>query len=60
MSTINGAAELMGRSFRGPAKPWSGAHAGRPHTQVTAGKRKRDVEAKEIIDAFTDLERRLA
>jgi Fic family protein len=58
--TVSGAAELIGRSF-----PQTNAAIARLAkagvlAQVTVGRRNRAFEAKEIIDAFTDLERQLA
>jgi Fic family protein len=57
--TVSGAAELIGRSF-----PQTNAAIARLAkagvlAQVTVGRRNRAFEAKEIIDAFTDLERQL-
>jgi len=58
--TVNGAAELIGRSFPQTNQAITRLTDARILKQVTAGKRNRAFEAKEIIDAFTDLERQLA
>jgi Fic family protein len=58
--TVNGAADLIGRSF--PQTNGAVTRLARAGilSQVTVGKRNRTFEAKEIIDAFTDLERQIA
>jgi hypothetical protein len=57
--TVAGAASLVGRSY-----PQTVAIerllAAEILTQVTVGRRNRTFEAREIINAFTDLERQLA
>jgi len=58
--TVDSAAELLGRSF----KPANGAIQRLVEAdvlrQITIGRRNRAYEARDIIDAFTDLERQLA
>lgn len=58
--TVNGAAELIGRSFPQANEAATRLAEAGILSQVTVGKRNRAFEAKEIIDAFTDLERQLA
>jgi len=58
--TVTAAAELIGRSFPQVNEAVSRLTAAGILTQVTVGKRNRAFEAKAIINAFTDLERRLA
>jgi hypothetical protein len=58
--TVNGAAELIGRSFPQTNEAVARLTKAGILSQVTVGKRNRAFEAKEIIDAFTDLERQLA
>jgi len=58
--TANGAAGLLGRSFTAANLAIEElVHAKILH-QVSVGKRNRAFEATEVIDAFTQLERRLA
>lgn len=58
--TVNGAAELIGRSFPAANEAIARLTEAGVLTQVSIGKRNRAFEAKAIIDAFTDLERQLA
>ena len=57
---VNGAAELIGRSFPQTNEAIARLTEAGALSQVTVGKRNRAFEAKEIINAFTDLERQLA
>ena len=58
--TVTGAAALIGRSFRATNLAIDSLlQAGVLH-KVTLGRRNRAFEATEVIEAFTDLERRLA
>jgi Fic family protein len=58
--TAGGAAELTGRSFPQVNLAITRLTQAGILSQVTAGKRNRAFEAKDIISAFTDLERQLA
>lgn len=58
--TVSGAAELIGRSFPQANQAVTRLVEADVLSQVTVGKRNRAFEAKEIINAFTDLERQLA
>ena len=58
--TVNGAAELIGRSFPQTNEAVTRLVDAGILSQVSVGKRNRAFEAKEIIDAFTDLERQIA
>jgi Fic family protein len=58
--TVNGAAELIGRSFPQTNEAIARLTQAGVLSQVTVGKRNRAFEAKEVINAFTDLERQLA
>jgi Fic family protein len=58
--TVNGAAELIGRSFPQTNEAIARLTQAGVLSQVTVGKRNRAFEVKEIINAFTDLERQLA
>jgi Fic family protein len=58
--TVNGAAELVGRSFPQTNQAIARLAQVGALSQVTVGKRNRAFEAKDIINAFTDLERQLA
>ncbi len=60
MLTVNGAAELINRSFPQTNEAVARLTEAGALSQVTVGKRNRAFEAKEIINAFTDLERQLA
>jgi len=58
--TVNGAANLLGRSFRAANRAIDDLIKSGVLKQVTVGKRNRAFEAVEIIDAFTKFERQLA
>ena len=58
--TVSGAAKLIGRSFRATNDAIEKLVAKRILTPATAGRRNRVFEARELIDAFTALERQLA
>jgi Fic family protein len=58
--TVGGAGELIGRSFPQTNEAVIRLTEAGVLSQVSVGKRNRAFEAKEIIDAFTDLERQLA
>lgn len=58
--TVNGAATLIGRSFPQANEAVARLTEAGVLSQVTVGKRNRAFEAKDIISAFTDLERQLA
>jgi Fic family protein len=58
--TVSGAAELIERSFPQTNQAITRLADAGILSQVTVGKRNRAFEAKEIIDAFADLERQLA
>ena len=58
--TVHGAADLIGRSFPQTSEAITRLAGAGILSQVTVGKRNRVFEAKEIIDAFTDLERQIA
>jgi len=58
--TVNGAADLIGRSFQQTNEAIARLVEGKVLAQVSVGRRNRAFEAAEIVDAFTDLERRLA
>jgi hypothetical protein len=58
--TVNGAAELISRSFPQTNEAIARLAEAGVLFQVTVGKRNRVFEAKEIINALTDLERQLA
>jgi len=58
--TVNGAADLIGRSFQQTNEAVARLIESDVLKQVTVGRRNRAFEAAEIVDAFTDLERRLA
>jgi Fic family protein len=60
MLTVNGAAELIGRSFPQTNQAIARLTEAGVLAQATVGKRNRAFEAKEIINAFSDLERQLA
>jgi Fic family protein len=60
MVTVNGAAATLGRSFRASNLAIDAlVRVGVLH-QLTVGRRNRAFEARQIVDAFTSLERRLA
>lgn len=58
--TVNAAAELIGRSFPQTNQAVARLTQGGVLSQVTVGKRNRAFEAKDIVNAFTDLERQIA
>jgi len=58
--TASGAADLIGRSFQAANKAVARLVAAGIVTQVNIGRRNRAFEAIEVMEAFTDLERRLA
>ena len=58
--TVRAAADLISRSLRATNEAIARLSAAEVLTQVTVGRRNRAFEARELIDAFTDLERQLA
>lgn len=58
--TVQSAAALIPRSVRAVNEAVGRLQAAGILTQVTVGRRNRAFEAREVIDAFVDLERRLA
>ena len=58
--TVQSAAELIGRSAQATNEAIARLTEAKVLSQTTVGKRNRAFEAAEVIDAFTDLERRLA
>ena len=58
--TVNGAADLIGRSYRAANGAVERLVEAGVLAQVNVGRRNRAFEAREIIDAFADLERQLA
>jgi Fic family protein len=58
--TVRAAADLISRSLRATNEAITRLSAAEVLTQVTLGRRNRVFEARELIDAFTDLERQLA
>ena len=58
--TVQSASELIGRSAQATNQAVDRLTAAEVLTQSTTGKRNRAFEAREVIRAFTDLERRLA
>jgi len=58
--TVNSAADLISRSFPAASAAVSRLEQTKVLTQVNVGRKNRAFEATEIVDAFTDLERRLA
>jgi DNA-binding Lrp family transcriptional regulator len=58
--TVKAAADLIGRSFPQAREAMAKLVEAGVLSQVTVGRRNRAFEAKEIINAFTDLERQLA
>jgi Fic family protein len=58
--TVNGAAELINRSFPQTNEAVARLAEAGVLSQVTVGRRNRAYEAKDITNAFTDLERQLA
>jgi len=58
--TVNGAAELIGRTFQATNQAIKRLVDAGILAQVKVGRRNRAFEARELIKTFTDLERRLA
>jgi Fic family protein len=58
--SVSGAAELIGRSYPQVNEAIGRLVPAGVLTQISVGKRNRAFEAKDIINAFTDLERQLA
>jgi hypothetical protein len=58
--SVSGAAELTGRSFPQANEAIGRLMAANVLTQVSVGKRNRAFEARDVINAFADLERQLA
>jgi len=58
--TVNGAGDLIGRSFQQTNEAIARLVEGGVLAQVSIGRRNRAFEAAEIVDAFMDLERQLA
>ena len=58
--TVRSAAALISRSLRATNAAIARLSEAGVLTQVTVGRRNRTFEARELIDAFTDLERQLA
>ena len=58
--TVNGAAEVIGRSFQATNEAMVRLLEANIVRQINIGRRNRAFETPEIIDAFTDLERQLA
>ncbi|MGH3290787.1 MAG: Fic family protein, partial [Trebonia sp.] len=58
--TVSSAAELVGRTFPAVNDAITRLAEAGVLTQISIGKRNRAFEAKEVIDAFTSLERQLA
>lgn len=58
--TVRSAADLISRSLRATNEAIARLSDAGVLTQVTVGRRNRAFEARELIDAFTDLERQLA
>jgi Fic family protein len=58
--TVNGAGDLIGRSFQQTNQAIARLVEGGVLAQVSIGRRNRAFEASEIVDAFMDLERQLA
>ena len=58
--TVKSAADLIHRSLRATNEAIARLADARVLTQVTVGRRNRAFEAREMIDAFIDLERQLA
>jgi Fic family protein len=58
--TVQGAAVLIGRSAQATNEAVARLQEAGVLQQVSVGKRNRAFEARQLIDAFTDLERRLA
>jgi hypothetical protein len=58
--TVRSASELIGRSGQATNQAVARLTEARVLTQTTVGRRNRAFEARDVIRAFTDLERRLA
>jgi Fic family protein len=58
--TVASAAKLIGRTYQATNEGIEKLRAAGVLTQVRVGRRNRAFEAREVIDAFTDLERQLA
>jgi len=58
--TVQSAAELIGRSGQATNEAIARLVEAEVLSQTTGGRRNRAFEAAEVIDAFTDLERRLS
>jgi len=58
--TVNGAAELIGRTYQATNEAVERLVAAGVLQQMSVGRRNRAFEAPEVIRTFTDLERRLA
>lgn len=58
--TVRSAADSISRSLRATNEAIARLSEAEVLTQVTVGRRNRAFEARELIDAFTDLERQLA
>jgi predicted transcriptional regulator len=58
--SVNGAAELIGRSFPQANQAIERLVSAGVLVQIKGGKRNRAFEARDIINAFSDLERQLA
>jgi Fic family protein len=58
--TVKGAAAMTGRTFQAANEAIARLEEAGVLTKVTVGRRNRAFEARDVIDAFTDLERRLA
>lgn len=58
--TVTGAARMLGRSFRAASGAVDELVQAGVLEQVNVGRRNRAFEARDVLDAFTDLERRLA
>lgn len=58
--TVRSAADLISRSLRATNEAIARLSAAEVLTQITVGRRNRAFEARELIDAFIDLERQLA
>jgi len=58
--TVASAARLIGRTYQATNEGIEKLRAGGVLSQVRVGRRNRAFEARDVIDAFTDLERQLA
>jgi hypothetical protein len=58
--TAGGAAKLIGRSFQAANLAIERLEEAGIVTQISLGRRNRAFEARDAVDAFTDLERQLA